>query len=202
VEDDNGCTFTTDAATLTEPAPILVDLGTTRSIPFGDTARLSPMIEGGVPPLSYEWQPKDSSRLSCFDCREPIASIPFQTTVRLTVTDANGCTGEASVNLFAEKNRPVFVATGFTPNGDNRNDLLYVQARADIELDILSFRVFDRWGELVFQNNDFLPNEPNEGWDGTFRGQKVQPGTYIWHINVEFPDGLKDSFTGQSTIIR
>jgi gliding motility-associated-like protein len=202
VEDDNGCTFTTDAATLTEPGPILVDLGTTRSIPFGDTARLSPMIEGGIPPLSYEWQPRDSNRLSCFDCREPIASIPFQTTVRLTVTDANGCTGEASVNLFAEKNRPVFVATGFTPNGDNRNDLLYVQARADIELEILSFRVFDRWGELVFQNKDFLPNDPNEGWDGTFRGQKVQPGTYIWHINVEFPDGLKDSFTGQSTIIR
>ena len=110
--------------------------------------------------------------------------------------------GEGLVTLFADKDRPVFVATGFTPNGDNHNDRLFVQAREGVELRVLYFRIFDRWGELLFENTDFSPNQAAEGWEGIYRGKPVQPGTYIWHIGVEYPDGLQDSFSGQTTIIR
>lgn len=202
VRDANGCIFQTSSSSVSAPEPILVDLGDNRSIPFGDTMQLTPNVLGGVTPLRYAWSPQDSSKLSCFDCLSPVLSISFQTTIRLTVTDANGCTGEGLVTLFADKDRPVFLATGFTPNGDNRNDRLYVQAREGVELNILYFRIFDRWGELVFENKDLSPNVPAEGWDGSFRGKAVQPGTYIWHIGVAYSDGLQDSFSGQTTVIR
>jgi len=202
VRDANGCSFTTLPVTVGEPAPIRVDLGDNRSVPFGDTLQLTPAVTGGIAPLSYAWAPQDSSKLSCFDCPTPVVRIPFQTTVYLTVTDANGCMGEGLVTLFADKDRPVFVATGFTPNGDNHNDRLFVQAREGVELRVLYFRIFDRWGELLFENTDFPPNQAAEGWEGIYRGKPVQPGTYIWHIGVEYPDGLQDSFSGQTTIIR
>jgi gliding motility-associated-like protein len=202
VRDANGCTFQTDVATIGEPDPIEVDLGNNRSVPFGESLQFMPTITGGIPPLTYAWSPQDSSILSCLDCLSPTLNISFQTTIRLTVTDANSCTGEDLVTINAEKNRPVFVATGFSPNGDMRNDLLFVQAREGVQLEVLYFRIFDRWGELIFENKDFAPNLPEEGWDGHYRGKPLQPGVYIWHIGVLYPDGLEDSFSGQSTIIR
>jgi gliding motility-associated-like protein len=106
------------------------------------------------------------------------------------------------MTLYARKFRPVEVPTGFTPNGDGNNDILNVLAREDIEVDILTFRIFDRWGELVFERKDIQPNQPSEGWDGDYRGALAQPGVYLWVVEVEYADGLTEVFKGQTTLIR
>ncbi|MCB0555143.1 MAG: choice-of-anchor L domain-containing protein [Phaeodactylibacter sp.] len=202
VKDANGCSFLSDEVWLGEPAPIEVELGDTRSVDYGQSLTLYPEIQGGIGNLFYEWFPQDSSLLSCFTCLNPEVSPEYQVGLRLEVTDEDGCTGEDLVTVYPKKNRPVFVPTGFTPNGDNNNDLLLVHARKGVEMTILYFRVYDRWGELLFEAPDFTPNDPNIGWDGTFRGEPVQAGVYLWHIGVEFSDRTREEFTGQTTLIR
>ncbi|MCB9265303.1 MAG: choice-of-anchor L domain-containing protein [Lewinellaceae bacterium] len=200
--DYNGCTFRSEPVRIGEPGPIVVELGETLPVNFGESVQLQPEITGGAGMLGYSWEPADSSLLSCFDCREPLATVTTQVSLRLVVTDEKGCEGEDIVNVYPEKVRPVFVPTGFTPNGDGSNDKLLVHAKEDIEIRIRYFRVYDRWGELVFTANEFKPNDVDYGWDGTFRGQPVSGGVYIWHLGVEFIDGYREEFTGHTTLIR
>lgn len=202
VEDDNGCTLLLDAVGVNEPDPIIVDLGSTRAIPFGEVIRLRPEITGGVGAFGYDWFPQDSSLLDCFECSEPLVSVDFQASVRVVVTDETGCTGEDIVNVYATKNRPILVPTGFSPNDDSQNDRLIVHARDNIELNIVYYRIFDRWGEILYEATDFQPNDPTFGWDGTFRGELLNSGTFIWAVGVEYRDGLQEEFRGHTNLIR
>jgi gliding motility-associated-like protein len=202
VQDANGCMTLLDAVVVNEPDPIIVDLGEDRSINFGDTIRLTAEITGGIGAFGYDWFPQDTSLLSCFECSGPLVFLTFQQSFSVIVTDETGCTGEDIVTLYAKKNRPVLVPTGFSPNGDNQNDLLLVHAREDIALDVLYYRIFDRWGELLFEVNDFQPNDPAFGWDGTFRGEPLNSGVYLWHVGVKYIDGLEEDFKGHTTLIR
>jgi len=202
VQDAEGCSILLDAVQVGEPDPIIVDLGEDRSINFGDTIRLLPEITGGVGAFGYDWFPQDSSLLSCFECSGPLVSPSFQVSYSVIVTDETGCTGEDLVTLYARKNRPVVVPTGFTPNGDGNNDILMVHAREDIKLTVTYFRVFDRWGELVFEVEEFLPNNPAFGWNGLFRDEPLNDGVFVWDIQVEYVDGLKENFKGHTTLVR
>ena len=202
VTDANGCRFFAEDAVVGEPDEIIVDLGGTQSINYGDTVRINPEITGGLSPFGFEWFPKDSSVLSCFRCSAPLATVEFQRSIQVIVTDIAGCTGEDIMTLYAKKFRPVELPTGFTPNGDGNNDVLNVLAREDIEVDILTFRIFNRWGELIFERKDIQPNQPAEGWDGDYRGAPAQPGVYLWVVEVEYADGLTEVFKGQTTLIR
>lgn len=202
IQDINGCAFRAGAVTVGEPQPILVNLGETRAAGFGEAIRLQPEVTGGVGALAYYWEPLDSSLLSCFDCSTPLVTVTGQASIKAIVTDEKGCTGEDIVTVYPQKDRPVFVPTGFTPNGDGSNDRLLVHAKEDIEILVLFFRVYDRWGELLFEANGFEPNDENYGWDGAYRGQPAQGGVYIWHVGVEFVDGNREEVRGNSTLVR
>ena len=202
IRDARECFLLAGPATVGEPAPIEVDLGDTRAAAYGESIRLQPAVAGGVGELAFSWQPADSSLLSCLDCREPLVAVTYQASIKVTVTDENGCSGEDIVTVYPRKERPVFVPSGFSPNGDGNNDRLLVHAREDLEAQVLYFRVFDRWGELLHEANQFEPNDENAGWDGTFRGQPAPGGVYIWHLGVEFADGNREEFSGHATLIR
>jgi len=97
--------------------------------------------------------------------------------------------------------RRVFVASGFTPNDDGNNDFLYVQG-GDGTVEVTSFQVFDRWGELVFEGIDTPLNDTSFGWDGTFKGQKSPGGVYVWVAQVKFTDGTIITYQGGTNLIR
>jgi gliding motility-associated-like protein len=202
IKDANDCLLLAEDALIGEPDPIIVDLGGTRAINYGDTIRINPDITGGLSPFGFEWFPKDSSILSCFRCSAPLATVEFQRSIRVIVTDIAGCTGEDIMTLYAKKFRPVLVPTGFTPNGDGMNDYLGILIPEGLDVNILSFHIFDRWGELVYKTTEIEPNQPQQGWDGNYRGKTVQPGVYLWMIEVEYRDGLTEVFKGQTTLIR
>jgi hypothetical protein len=64
------------------------------------------------------------------------------------------------------------------------------------------FRVYDRWGALVFEGKNIPFNEPNEGWDGTINGKIADTGVYVWYASVQFIDGVELEYSGDITVIR
>jgi len=92
------------------------------------------------------------------------------------------------------------VPTGFTPNNDGVNDLLVVHGLPGIE--VVSYRIWDRWGELLFEDSGFPVNDTSRGWNGDFRDQPVNGGVYLWQVEVRYPDDRTELFSGQTTLIR
>ncbi|MEL6142212.1 MAG: gliding motility-associated C-terminal domain-containing protein, partial [Bacteroidota bacterium] len=90
--------------------------------------------------------------------------------------------------------------TGFSPNGDRMNDVLIVHGRPGIE--IANFQIFNRWGELVYENENFMTNDPSNGWDGTMSGEALNGDVFIWRAEAIFPDGQTERFSGQTTLLR
>lgn len=88
----------------------------------------------------------------------------------------------------------IFVPNAFSPNGDNQNDVLYVRGQ---NLEEITFKVFDRWGELVFESND-----QSLGWDGTFKGKPVDPDVYVYHLRVICFDGQENLIKGNVTVLK
>jgi len=200
VLDAKGCLFIQQGIQVEAPDPLVVDLGDDITLDYGLEVRLEPQVSGGAGILTYSWYPGDTMLLSCIDCAMPSANVPYQTSFTLQVTDENGCYDEDIITIFAKKSNPVFVPTGFTPNGNSANDRLLVHGKEGIQ--VLNFSIYDRWGELLFEARDFEVNDPLSGWDGSFRGKPMNGGVYIWRLEVAFEDGNREVFTGSSTLIR
>jgi len=88
----------------------------------------------------------------------------------------------------------VDVPTGFSPNGDGVNDILYVRGAA---IDKMSFKIFNRWGQKIFESNDV-----NVGWDGTYNGKLQEMEVYAYVLDVVFIDGSTTQKKGNITLLR
>jgi gliding motility-associated-like protein len=88
----------------------------------------------------------------------------------------------------------VFVPNAFTPNGDQENDVLYVRG---IWIEKFVLRIFDRWGELVFETSD-----QSIGWDGTFKGKKLDPDVFDFYLDVDCLGGLHTIIKGNVTLMK
>lgn len=199
LSDALGCTATAIAAI--EP-PFLPKIFFTSIAPvnLGDSIRLEPTLNISVGQVAdWQWTPADG--LSCDDCPSPWAS-PLQTTrYRLRILDLDGCPAEAHITVPITRRRWVYAPNVFSPNGDGQNDRFTLYGnRAVISIRLL--QVFDRWGNLVFSGQDLKPNDEGAGWDGSFRGQAVSPGVYVWQAVVAFLDGVEEVFAGDITVVR
>lgn len=103
--------------------------------------------------------------------------------------------------MLIDKDVNIFIPNIFSPNGDNINDRFTLFAD-DRVVKIHELKIFDRWGELMYQNYDFAPNDPNLGWDGTFRGKTVNPAVFVYYFVVEYIDGSKQLYKGDITLVR
>ncbi len=112
--------------------------------------------------------------------------------VTLNVVDNHGCedqaTREISIVLL-----PV-LPTGFTPNGDNENDVFIIRGGPFKSVD---FKIYNNWGELIFETND-----GNVGWDGTFKGEMAAIGVYTWTFVVDIGSGVIYKESGDVTLMR
>jgi gliding motility-associated-like protein len=119
----------------------------------------------------------------------------------ISIEDEEGCTAIDSVAVRINDIKPVFVPNVFSPNGDNINDGFTVFSGPAVEM-IEELRVFDRWGNTVFAANEIFPNDPVLGWDGTFKGKKMNAGVFAYYANVRFIDRNNQIYKGDVTLIR
>lgn len=179
--------------TLEEPLPITVNATPdTSNIRFGETVELITVNENALAPLNYIWTP--ISGLSCSNCANPIAQPTSTTTYEVTLIDSNGCMATDQVLVEVSVEKILFVPNAFSPNRDNNNEIfeVYTLGAAAIQ-----FRIFDRWGEKVFETNQL-----GVGWNGIFENKLMNPGVYVYYVEVTYIDGDKKSAKGSFVLIR
>ncbi len=124
-----------------------------------------------------EWSPTDLFPLPSL--KEPTIFVTEDTYVYLSATE-NGCVKRDSLLLKAGNiicGPPnIFVPTGFSPNADGKNDIARVRGQYITEL---QFEIFDQWGQKVFETND-----QSIGWDGEFKGQKLNPAVFVYQLKA------------------
>ncbi|MFK8104873.1 MAG: gliding motility-associated C-terminal domain-containing protein, partial [Saprospiraceae bacterium] len=187
-----------------EPQEIVVDLGQDTIIELGEVLAIKPNIifDPAVPIDTFIWSP--TTNLACevdTFCRNVFVSPLTTTTYTLTVFDENGCPGEDVIVVEVDKNRNVFIPNVFTPDGDGSNDFFSVFTGAGVE-EVRFMQVYSRWGEKLYERNNFLPNNAgSDGWDGTFKGKTMNPGVYVYLIEVVFTDNVVLLYRGDVTVL-
>lgn len=185
-----------------QPIPLEVD-ATPDRIVLGLTSNITSYVPGRID--SIVWSPDNT--LDCRDCPNPIAT-PAQTTTytatiyygengtictnsaQVTITVINSCTGDI-----------VYVPNTFTPNGDGKNDVFMIRGLGLGKVNY--FRIFDRWGKLVFEANQVEANNELFGWTGLDKdGKKLNSAVFVYTYEVECINGDIVTGNGNVTLIR
>lgn len=200
VEDGNGCQYS-QTVQITPPTPLFINLATSLSINLGATQQLNVNVNRPDSVLTLvQWSPPDN--LSCADCLEPVLTAHTPGTYTILVQDENGCTASAEILIEVINKRDVFFPSAFSPNDDGLNDWFLPFAPEGTVAKISSFLIFDRWGNLLFQSESTMPNVENSGWNGTYKGKKMDPAVFVFFAEIEFADGTKKIFKGDLTLVK
>ena len=194
-KDDNGCEIE-QSGNLISPIIPSINLGEDLTIELADEISLEAITQGVE---SVLW--RADTGLSCYDCLFPIASPVNPTTFSVTVSSIDDCIATDSINIRVLKVRDVFVPNAFSPNNDGINDLLIINTGPEANA-IQSLRIFSRWGDLVFEQLNFSPNDPVHGWNGTFQDQLLDTGVFIWQAAIDFIDGETVIYTGDVALVK
>ncbi|MGZ3900247.1 MAG: PKD domain-containing protein, partial [Bacteroidia bacterium] len=169
------------------------------SVQFVNTATVTP---GGISNLNWDFG--DTQTLTAQNPYHVYADTGYYV-VSLVVRSDSGCVGSFNDSVHVTKCLSDIVITptvigepavpsGFTPNGDGSNDVLYVKGGPYSTLD---FRIFNEWGNQIFQSDI-----QSSGWDGTFKSAPQPVGRFIWTLNGELIDGRKVKMAGEVILNR
>ncbi len=205
VFDQSGCRAEEEII-ITQPIPNVVDFGPDTLIQLGESVELSPTIESNLAIDSLVWQP--SVDLVCLDsifCNEVIVAPLESQVYTLTIFDENGCSATDEILVEIDKNRNVYIPNAFSPNGDGNNDFFKPYIGPGVE-NVNFMRVFDRWGEVLYSTDNiftkYLPDDLDQsGWDGTLNGKRMNPGVYVYIMQVQFVDGQVLLYRGDVTLL-
>ncbi|MCF8247466.1 MAG: gliding motility-associated C-terminal domain-containing protein [Saprospiraceae bacterium] len=178
------------------PSKINLQLPNELEVPSCDSVQIE--IPSAQPNWSYEWLPAAS--ISCTDCPSPFVLPLSNTTYILTVTDTSGCKATDSIALKVDFEATALVPNAFSPNADGINDEFFVIGKCVESVQVL--RVFDRWGEMVFEESNTPTNDPLYGWDGKFKGKDVNSDVYVYFAVIKMPNGSEVELRGDLTLLR
>jgi gliding motility-associated-like protein len=159
---------------LVRPMPA-VNAGADAEIIVGTLHQFTTIASSDV--SSWTWTP--SQYLNCSNCAMPEARPMQPMDYVVTVKNSFGCSASdtVSIKLMCSEGR-IFIPNAFTPNNDGNNDRFTIKGDG-IKL-VRSLRIFNRWGETVFERSNFVLNDPNASWDGSYKGVAVSQGTYVY----------------------
>ncbi len=196
IQDASGCSTAAEPVTLTPPTPATIDLGSDQLINLGESTVLGlPYDDSSAGKGTYQWSPAPG--LSCTDCASPEVMPTKTTEYTLTYTNENNCSSTDRILVRVNQTPQIYVPTAFSPNGDDHNDRFRVYGSQGVA-SVTDLRVFDRWGELVWQQD----SEEDGGWDGTFRGKPLDNGVFAYAGSVLLNNGARVAIEGSIAIVR
>jgi len=197
LQDANGCITQVDSS-ITAPQIPVVNFIDDLTVALGDSLILQPQIND-INIRALAWTPEDE--LNCTDCLEPYARTVNDTEYTLTVTSEDDCTGDATIRVKVDKRRRIYIPNVFSPDG-NTDKKFFINAGLEAE-QVLEFNIYDRWGNLVFSQQNFPTNSDLHSWSGRDEnGKEFNSGIYVWHAKILFIDSESFDYSGTISLIR
>ena len=201
VKDIHGCrSLQTDAVTVKVTPSVKIFAGNDTIVAMNQPLQLHATETNNSGVTQWEWSaatylnnPLIASPIATFP--SPVVTAPYDYVYMVKGTTPAGCQGTDYIKIKVYQGPEIYVASGFTPNGDGKNDFL-VPVPVGIK-DLKYFRVFNRWGQMIFDTKD-----PGRGWDGRIRGIDQQTGVFIWIAEGIDYTGKLVTRKGASTLIR
>ncbi|MEE9437787.1 MAG: gliding motility-associated C-terminal domain-containing protein [Saprospiraceae bacterium] len=168
-------------------------------INLGDKIDLKPTF---VNPLfvDFEWLNVNNQVLS--NTLELLDYLPLvESTVILRGYDVNGCYDETLITIRIARNIGIFYPNIFSPNDDNVNDVFKITANKSIA-GLQDIKLYDRWGNLVYNEYSVANIHEMVGWDGRYKNQAVVPGVYVFVAKLVALDGIIETVFGDVTVVR
>ena len=127
---------------------------------------------------------------------------PYQTTTYSCIASNGGsCVARDEITIIVIcGNNNVFIPNTFSPNGDGMNDIFYPSGSGLFK--VKSFRVFSRWGQLVFERVNTTPNNPGAGWNGFYNGKPLASDVYVYIIEILCENNITMPFKGSITLLK
>lgn len=129
--------------------------------------------------------------------------------VQLIVVDSFGCIDTALINIFVDFFGGLWVPNAFMPEGEEGYNIFLPKGTG---LDTYTLRIYDTWGNLLFETSKLENGQPAEGWNGIYKGELLPQNAYVWQITAKFGNGSlwqgkvyengQQSRTGSVTLIR
>lgn len=174
------------------------------------TIELGPDLQG-VPGASFQLKPSVTNAtdirwtpvegLSCSDCYTPVATVNSTVTYKATVSNGTICIASDEITIrVACDGSLIFIPNTFTPNGDGLNDRFYPSAKGVNLINVM--RVYDRWGELLFERYNFKPNDESSGWDGTYKLHSLPPDVFVYYVEIQCTNGERTFLKGDISLVR
>ena len=179
VTDNNGCSSTDSIYLTVLPLPV-VNLGNDTTLRYNEYITLN----AGNPGATYYWSTGNTTQT---------ITVSGEQLIWVEV-EKDGCINYDTILISEFPQCILAVPTGFSPNGDGQNDILYIRGSGFSEFELM---IFNRIGELVFQTKDI-----SIGWDGTFKGKKQEMDVYNYYLKGRCISGQQIIKKGNITLLR
>lgn len=197
VRDSSGCVKKFQLL-VPEPDELKVKLSISdTSVVAGEIIQLkATVMPAGSVLTAIQWRPPDM-----FTAQHQLSQIIRaikDTDFAIEVTNANGCEARDNLSMVVEKTN-LYFPNIFSPGSNQNNYFTLFSGEGVSQIRLL--RVYNRAGQLMFEQRDFQPNDPLRGWNGKAAGRLAAAGVYTWAAVVEFADGHQEQFSGNVTLM-
>lgn len=198
VSDHIGCNLK-ESIEILSPAPFTIELGEDKHLNLGDAITLGVKSNYIIASSKYTLASQSICDVAC----EGKSFLPFDSgKLIVNATSNKGCIARDTIAITVKEVIKAFIPNIFTPNGDGKNDYFTILGDAGNIKFIQSLKIFNRWGGIVFDGKELLPNDVQSGWDGTSRGKPADEGAYVYVAKVVLLNDKVKTLTGDIILNR
>ena len=197
-KDTLGCVFDT-VVSIGAEEELKIQIGADVQLQYGETAQLRAEVNRSLTELiSYGWLPEE--KVSCTSCMEVWIEGIEDGLFIFKAVDQNGCKAEASIRVQIERN-VIITAPNIIAQDISGNNQFTLYGNEQVKK-VNEIKVFDRWGNAIWQTTTNCLNQPSLGWDGTINGTQIETGVYTFVAEVEIFSGEKKLVSGDITWVK
>ena len=196
VQDVSGC-LGTESAVIAQGAPVIAAFEARPNIvkEFDSEIRFANNSTGAI---TYSWHFGDGTYSYEENPAYDFDNQPGTYLVCLVADNGQGCMDTTCNYIDVTPLFTIYVPNAFTPNSSSDLNDVFKPVFSGERPETYHFEIFDRWGERIFETDN-----PDVGWDGTFKGEIVQRGVYVWRIELEKDEGGNNrNFVGHVSIVK
>ena len=209
IQDINGCEVE-EPLNVPEPPQPGVDIVPEFTIQLGASQLLEPILSPSFPINTIDsvaWDPMDNLTFSGSSIQallNPVASPLDYMEYTVTLFTAEGCSATATTRIWVKKDVAIYAPNVIKPDDpDQPGNGFFTLYASDLGIqEIVQLQIFDRWGTHIWDKQNFPPNQPTLGWDGTYLGEALNPAVFVWWAEVMLINGDTILMKGDVTVVR